>query len=122
MTEPTSCGMTMVSATGGLISSPMQIDPEKVEVRLQEEYNRFVAPVGEYQGVIEYRLVQGRIAFLHTEVPPELEGQGLANRMARVALDYAREQGLEVLPHCPFIRAFIKRHPEYEDLTRAANE
>ena len=47
---------------------------------------------------------------------PRFEGQGLGARLARFALDDARERGLRVVPLCPFIAAFVKRHPEYQDL------
>ena len=65
---------------------------------------------------IEYRRVGNVIYFIHTEVPPELEGQGIASQMARFALDSAKRQGDKVVPLCPFVAAYIKRHPEYQDL------
>jgi hypothetical protein len=52
----------------------------------------------------------------HTEVQSRFEGQGLGARLARFVLDDARERGLRVVPRCPFIAAYIKRHPEYADL------
>ena len=63
-----------------------------------------------------YRLKPGRIILVHTEVPPELKGHGVGNALARVSLDYARDEKLQVIPRCPFISTFIRRHPEYEDL------
>ncbi|MFN2195756.1 MAG: GNAT family N-acetyltransferase [Anaerolineales bacterium] len=65
---------------------------------------------------IVYRRVGNVIYFIHTEVPPELEGQGIASQMARFALDSAKRQGDKVVPLCPFVAAYIKRHPEYQDL------
>ena len=61
--------------------------------------------------------IRGRKMFItHTEVPPEFAGKGIANALARASLDYARREGLRVFPRCPFVAAFIKRHPEYHDL------
>jgi predicted GNAT family acetyltransferase len=64
----------------------------------------------------EYRRRNGTIVFTHTEVPLQLEGKGIGNALAKSALDYARSEGLRVVPRCRFIAAFIKRHPEYQDL------
>ena len=62
----------------------------------------------------------GEIVFTHTEVPPALEGRGVASALARAALDDARRKGLAVIPRCPFVAAFIRRHPEYRDLVPEA--
>ncbi len=56
------------------------------------------------------------IAFLHTEVDDAYEGRGVGSALARTALDDARAQGLRVLAVCPFIDAWITRHPAYENL------
>ncbi len=66
--------------------------------------------------VLTYREKPGEIAYLHTEVPKELEGKGIAGKLAKTALEYAREQGLKVHPFCPFVKTYIERHPEYQDL------
>jgi uncharacterized protein len=53
------------------------------------------------------------------EVPPALEGQGLAAKLVRAALDFAREQNLRVVPVCPYVSSFIRKHGEYPDLVSA---
>ena len=58
----------------------------------------------------------GRIVFTHTEVPAELEGQGIGSALIRGALDQVRAEGLKVVPACSFVRAWIERHPEAQDL------
>lgn len=81
------------------------------------EASRYEARVGDpVVGVAEYRLTPGVITFLHTEVMPAAEGRGVGGRLARTALDDARARGLRVRPLCPFISAYIRRHPEYRDL------
>lgn len=65
---------------------------------------------------ITYRLASERITFIHTRVPPALEGRGIAARLARYVLDDARRRGLAVVPICPYVAGFIKRHPDYRDL------
>ena len=64
----------------------------------------------------KYLLVGEKMIIEHTEVPVELEGGGIASRIVRTALDYARAQNLKVMPLCPFTAGFIHRHPEYQDL------
>jgi hypothetical protein len=63
-----------------------------------------------------YHLAGGTIVFTHTGVPPALEGQGLGSRLARAGLDYARAQGLKVVPACSFMENYLAKHPEYQDL------
>ena len=64
----------------------------------------------------EYELAPGVITFLHTEVDPAFEGQGLGGTLASNALDDVRARGLQVVARCPFIAAYIRRHREYRDL------
>ncbi|MEV4558236.1 GNAT family N-acetyltransferase [Kitasatospora sp. NPDC049285] len=86
------------------------------------EKSRFEIHVdGERAGFAEYHRSGDEIAFIHTEVDSRFEGQGLAGKLARAALDAAREQKLAVLPYCPFIRGWITKHPEYADLVPASH-
>jgi uncharacterized protein len=74
---------------------------------------------GEVAGHARYRRSKGRIAFMHTEVDPAREGEGLGSRLVRDALDEVRRDGLEVLPFCPFVKGWIASHPDYLDLVPA---
>lgn len=65
-----------------------------------------------------YRRSPGGIEFTHTEVPKEFEGKGIGSALAKHVLDKAKADNLTVTPTCPFIQAYIKRHPEYLPLTR----
>jgi predicted GNAT family acetyltransferase len=67
-------------------------------------------------GFAAYTRLHGVVTFTHTEIDPAFEGQGLGSTLARAALDDVRAEGLRVVPRCPFIRAYIERHPEYADL------
>jgi predicted GNAT family acetyltransferase len=71
---------------------------------------------GDVAGEILYRRSPDRIALVHTEVSPSLEGQGLGSRLVAGALDDVRAHGLRAVPICPFVRGYIRRHPEYGDL------
>ena len=71
---------------------------------------------GELAGILEYIVKRGRIALVHTEVLPAHEGHGIAGQLARFALDDARRRGLRVIPSCPYVRAYLERHPEERDI------
>ena len=93
------------------------VDDEPVEVRDNREAERYEAIVdGRLAGYVAYRARPGALALNHTDVLPRWEGRGIGGRLARAALDDARARGLKALPYCPFIAAWIRRHPEYEDL------
>jgi predicted GNAT family acetyltransferase len=89
----------------------------QVLVRDNPEEMRYELVVdGDVAGGILYRRSGERIALVHTEVLPSLAGQGLASRLVVGALDDIRARGLHVVPICPFVRSYIRRHPEYDDL------
>src|ERR1700722_4863185 len=71
---------------------------------------------GELAGIITYRLRDSTISLQHTEIKPDFQGAHLAGHLARFALDDARERGLAVLPFCPYVGSWIKKHPEYAEL------
>lgn len=78
--------------------------------------HQFETVVDGHTALIAYTLFPGGIAYVHTEVPPELEGKGIAGQLAKYVLEYARENHLKVKPYCPYVNAYMKRHPEYNDL------
>jgi predicted GNAT family acetyltransferase len=79
--------------------------------------HRYVIDVdGAEAGYSEYFLKPGVVVFTHTVVDPAFGGQGVGSTLARGVLDDSRAQGLRVVPQCPFIHAFIDKHPEYADL------
>ena len=67
-------------------------------------------------GEIRYRREDGAVALVHTEVDPVYEGKGLAGALVEGALQDLLERELRVIPVCPFVRAWLRRHPEYADL------
>ncbi len=81
------------------------------------EKHRYELTVGDdLAGVSVYRDDGSVRTFVHTEVEPRYEGQGLAGRLATAALDDVRARGLTVVASCPYVAQFIQRHPEYQDL------
>ena len=63
-----------------------------------------------------YKRAGGVITVMHTEVPPALNGKGIGSRLVRGLLDRVRAEGAKVVPLCPFVKAYIDKHPEYADL------
>lgn len=67
-----------------------------------------------------YIRTPGAITFTHTEVPEAMKGGGVGSRLVRGALDLVRAEGLKVVAQCPFVAAYIRKHPEYADLVDGA--
>ena len=68
---------------------------------------------GDVVGLLEYERRGDEVDLFHTEVRPELRNRGLGETLVRGALDDLRARGERVVPTCPFVAAFIRRHPEY---------
>lgn len=90
----------------------------EITIRHNTAARRFETQQEGSLAVLDYRQAAGVLTLVHTGVPSELEGQGIGGRLAKAALEYAREQGLQVIPQCPFVAAYIERHPEYADLVQ----
>lgn len=90
------------------------------EVVDDPERRRFELRRGdEVLGVATYRDDDRRRTFVHTEIDPAHEGQGLGSELVRRALDHARANQLEVVATCPFVARFIQQEPGYAELVAA---
>src|SRR5215212_12226797 len=98
----------------------MDIDCNNIVVENNPAAQRYQAQIGEYLAIAAYRLDGDTITFTHTQVPKELEGHGIANKLAHAALEDARVRQLTVVPLCPFIASYIRRHQEYLELVDPA--
>ena len=94
----------------------MATDDGSFSVTNNERTHRFEIEEGDSTAFLSYRHVGNSIALDHTEVPPELEGRGIASKLTRSALEFAREQGLQVVPICPYVSKYLRKHSEYLDL------
>lgn len=91
-----------------------------VTVHDDPEAARFLASVdGAPAGFATYRRTETTLALRHTEVDAAFDGQGVGSALARTALDSIRTAGLDLLPFCPFIAGYLRKHPEYLDLVPA---
>lgn len=71
---------------------------------------------GDLAGFIDYVVKHDRIALIHTEVLASHKGRGVGERLVRFALDDARQRGLRVIVICSYVRAYVERHPEVQDI------
>jgi predicted GNAT family acetyltransferase len=92
--------------------------PEPLIAKHNPQAGRFELEKDGHLAVLDYQLAEGKIIFTHTGVPAAVEGQGIGSSLARAGLEYARAHGLKVVPLCSFVAAYIRRHPEYQDLVQ----
>lgn len=81
--------------------------------------SRFLVRVDGHANVCDYRRSGTAMQIVHTEVHPSLEGRGIAAALVAAAVAYARAEGLQVVPLCSYVRAWLRRHPEHADLLAA---
>jgi len=96
----------------------MTVDLEKIEVTQNEAEQRFETWIDGYLSKLDYIQDGKNFVITHVGVSPELRGQGIAGRIVQVGLEYAKEKSLRVVPMCSYAAAFIRKHPEYAELTR----
>jgi len=89
--------------------------PEPI-VTHQAAANRFAVTVNGHLAVAEYARHGQVVTMMHTFVPPELRGRGLAEQLVVAALEWARAERLQVVPACSYVAKFLERHPEYRGL------
>lgn len=89
----------------------------EVNVVHNAKAKRFEIEIEGRLAVLKYEMQPGKMVCTHTEVPEALGGRGLGSRLARAALEYARQNELKVWPLCSFVAGYIQKHPEYRDLT-----
>ena len=95
------------------MSSPT---PDDITVQYNPAASRFEARVGAQLAVADYLLEEGRIVFTHTYVPTGLRGHGIAEKLVRAGLEFARAEGRRVVPQCSYVDVFIQRHKEFQVL------
>ena len=95
----------------------MKIDVEKLEVIHSPAENRFETWIEGQLSKLDYMEDGDTIIMTHVGVYPEHRGQGVAGKLTQVALEYAKERSLRVIPMCPYIASYIRRNPQYIELT-----
>jgi predicted GNAT family acetyltransferase len=96
----------------------MPTDIENAEIRHNQEATAFEVFLDGRRSWLEYVPENGSIVITHVIVHPDLRGQGLAERLMRTGLEYARRNSLRVIPQCAYAQAFFRRHPEEQQLLK----
>lgn len=86
------------------------------EIRDNVARSRYELPVEDEVAVITYNLNPPNLMITETLVPQRLEGQGLASRLAKHVIADAKARGLVILPVCPYVSAYLQKHPEHADV------
>jgi predicted GNAT family acetyltransferase len=89
---------------------------DELALRTNTSLNQFELEVGQSMAFIEYKLSGDRLFLIHTEVPHELEGKGVGAAIVLKAFQYAKDNGYKIVPLCPFVQTYLKRHNEWIDL------
>lgn len=100
----------------------MKEEYQSLELVKNDSLNRFEMKVGENLAIIEYKELSGKLALLHTEVEPALEGKGAGTAIVEKTLDYIEKNNLKLIPLCPLVVAYIKRHPEWNRIVVVHHE
>lgn len=88
----------------------------KYAIRHNQDQQRFEVELENLLCVIDYQLNGHVLTLPHVGVPQPLEGRGIAGELTRTTLDWARAEKYRVIPVCPYVQAWLRRHPEYQDL------
>jgi predicted GNAT family acetyltransferase len=99
-----------------------EMNYEELKLHINSESNRMELAVGANTAFINYKLSHELLYLIHTEVPEELEGKGVGSAIVLKALQYAKDEHLKIVPLCPFVQAYLKRHPEWNDIVAADTE
>lgn len=95
----------------------MSSGPNSSELEKNEDKGRFELEFDGHIAFIEYKVNRDGVIFLtHTEVPPALEGRGVGSAIVSKTLEWIKEQGTPLAPLCPFVAAYIKRHPLWKEI------
>jgi uncharacterized protein len=89
---------------------------QQLNIFNNEQRQQFQTEIDGQLASLEYRLHEGKIVLMHTEVPPALGGRGIGSALVEYALNYARTHHLPVKIYCPFVAAYVRRHPEQQDI------
>ena len=92
----------------------MHYDEQKLQVNAA--LHHLELPIDGSIAFIDFKLVGNKLFLIHTEVPHALEGQGAGTAIVQKALQYARDNHYTVVPICPFVQLYLKRHPAWNDI------
>ena len=92
----------------------------EIELIDNTDKSRFEVEIQDKMAIMDYKKKDNKLYILHTEVPKEFEGKGIASAMVKKVLNLIKEKDMKLVSLCPFVSGYIKRHPEYKSLVANA--
>lgn len=92
----------------------------EIELIDNKDKSRFEVEIQDKMAIMDYKKKDNKLYILHTEVPKEFEGKGIASAMVKKVLNLIKEKDMKLVSLCPFVSGYIKRHPEYKSLVANA--
>ncbi|HEX8270079.1 MAG TPA: GNAT family N-acetyltransferase [Flavobacterium sp.] len=89
---------------------------ENTSFAINESKRRFELEMDGKVAIIDFQLRDNEMTLTHTKVPDELEGQGVGKKLVEHTLEFIKDHNYTLVPLCPFVTVYIKRHPEWKDL------
>jgi uncharacterized protein len=107
-------------APGNTVETGIHVEgvPPAAEVNDNRHARRFELVVEGQTAVLNYERTPNSLVLVHTEVPPALRGRHIANVLAKAAIDHAHAEGLQIVAVCPFVKAYLRRHPHPDIVER----
>lgn len=96
----------------------MQINIDGLEIAQNPQENRFEVWIDGHLSKLDYIQDGKNFVITHVGVHPDLRGQGVAGKITQAGLEYAKANSLRVIPMCSYAAAYIRRNPQYAELTR----
>jgi len=100
----------------------MQIDLAKLEISNNKAENRFEVLLDGHLSKLDYIQDNDTLVITHVGVHPNFRGQGLAGKLSQAGLEYAKTNSLRVIPMCSYVAAYIRRNPQYLELTKLPDD
>src|SRR5262249_23031358 len=95
---------------------------DDAQLKINTQSHRLELDIDGNIAFIEHRFIGDRLILIHTEVPPELEGKGVGTAIVTKALQFAKDNNYKIVPICPFVNAYLKRHKEWNDIIAPDSE
>lgn len=92
---------------------------EDIQLNNNVAIHNFELFVDGHRAFMDYKLRDNVYYLIHTEVPQELEGRGVASALVEKVFHYLEDNGFKMVPYCVYVKAYLKRHPEWERLIYA---
>jgi len=96
----------------------MEINLEELEITNNESERRFEVTINDLLSKLDYIQDEDTFVITHVGVHPDLRGQGVAGKLTQAGLEFAKEKNLRVIPMCAYAAAYIRRNPQYIELTK----